>query len=59
MNIDLTKPFSPENIVQDAIYMSYRYNRDRSPDITPEGWQSVFGDTRLMEVRYQRERNEV
>jgi hypothetical protein len=58
MNIDLTKPFNPGDIVQDAIYVSYKFNRDRSPDITPEGWQSVFGDTRLMEVRYQRERNE-
>ena len=47
---------TPEDIVGDLTYRSYAYNRDRSPDITPEQWKTVFGPkVDIMERRYQQE----
>jgi hypothetical protein len=41
-------------IIDDCIYLNYRYNRDRSPDITPEGWKTIFGNkVDKYEVWYQ------
>lgn len=37
------------------VYRCYKYNRDRSPDITPEQWKVVFDNVDLMELRYQKE----
>jgi hypothetical protein len=40
-------------------YCSYRSNRLRSPDITPERWAKVFGpQAEEMEARFQNERTD-
>jgi hypothetical protein len=37
-------------------YVNYRTNRNLSPDITPQQWTLVYGDTAEMEARYQQEK---
>ncbi len=41
------------NLIDDLIYNNYVYNRQRTPDITPEQWKVVYGDTTKYEQRYQ------
>lgn len=43
-------------IVDEAIYKCYKYNRDRSPDISPSQWSMVLNNVNIMELRYQGER---
>lgn len=43
------------NLIGEMTYISYKYNRERSPNITPEQWRCVFDNTEAMEERYQRE----
>jgi len=31
-------------ILDDIIYMGYRVNRERSPEISPERWKAIYGD---------------
>ena len=45
-------------VIDRLIYKSYCYNRQRSPEISPDRWVKVFGfDTYLMELKYQQEDN--
>lgn len=42
------------NIVDELIYKSYTYNRQRFPDIAPDKYTAIFGaDAYLMELKYQ------
>lgn len=45
----------PEEIVDHLIYMSYRHNRKLTPEITPDQWALLFGQTAAMEARFQQE----
>jgi len=46
-------------IINRLVYENYKYNRKRSPDLSPDGWQSVYGvDAILMEIEYQKELRE-
>ncbi len=42
-------------LVDELTYTCYKYNRERSPDITPERWGRIFADVELLEQRYQSE----
>jgi hypothetical protein len=42
-------------IIDELIYRNYRYNRLRSPDISPEKYRLVFANADAMEQRFQRE----
>ncbi len=57
--IDCHKRFDPQKVMMELYYANYKYNRYRCPEITPEQWQALGCFTTLMEVRYQRERQEV
>lgn len=47
---------TPQSVLDELTYRCYRYNRLRSPDITPTLWQRVFGTaTTQLEQRYQTE----
>lgn len=47
---------TPQNLIDELTYRCYRYNRLRTPDITPTRWQLVFGTaTNQLEQRYQAE----
>lgn len=41
------------DLIDDAIYRNYAFNRTRSPSITPKQWALIFGDTTQLEARYQ------
>lgn len=45
-----------DDLVGSLTYSCYRFNRERSPDITPEKWGSIFKDVEKMEVLYQAEK---
>jgi NAD-dependent DNA ligase len=42
-------------LVKEATYINYKYNRERSPDVTPEEWGKVFQKATELEARYQEE----
>lgn len=46
---------TPQGFISTLTYANYRHNRQRSPDISPEHWSKIYGDTTRMEQRYQRE----
>lgn len=46
-----------KTLVSESLYICYKYNRQRSPDITPEKWKCVFGNIEIMEERFQEENN--
>ena len=47
----------PIEIVDELTYRSYAFNRQRSPEITPERWEKVFGPSAArMEEKFQNER---
>ena len=47
---------TPEQIVDELTYRSYAYNRERSPEVSPERWEKVFGpQAKQMEMRLQAE----
>lgn len=55
METDLFK-LDPQRLVSDLTYINYAYNRRRSPDVSPERWEKVYGpQTWVMEERFQRE----
>ena len=43
------------NLITDAKYICYRYNRDRTPDATPSEWSKIFPDWESLEKIYQAE----
>ena len=47
-------------VINDLIYVAYRYNREKTPDVEPERWSAVFFDYDVpaLEERYQRERSQ-
>ena len=45
------------DLIKELSYKSYRYNRERSPDIDPKSWALVFIDAAEFEARYQREKS--
>jgi hypothetical protein len=48
-----------DDLISELTYRSYKYNRERSPEITIEGWDIVFTPkTEELEARYQKERGE-
>jgi hypothetical protein len=55
-NKEAAKMQSTLDIIQDLVYMSYRYNRLRSPDISVERWSKLF-DVEVLEPKFQAEIN--
>ncbi len=51
MTIELTLDKYP-SLVDECTYICYRYNRERSPDITPEQWGKIFANVEMLEQRY-------
>lgn len=43
-------------VIDALTFASYRFNRDRSPEIAPERWGRIFAGVEALEARYQRER---
>jgi hypothetical protein len=56
--IDYTRRFNPQKVMMELYYANYKFNRTCCPEITPERWQSIGCFTPLMEIRYQREKQE-
>lgn len=48
-------PMTPESLLGDLIYASYRHNRELSPHIRPEAWAQVLPNVPAMEARLQAE----
>lgn len=47
-----------QNMVDSFMYLNYRYNRERSPDITPVSWKLIYGEkVSLYEMWFQIDRN--
>ncbi len=44
-----------ENLISEMAYACYKFNRQRSPDVSPERWSKIFSHTDLLEERYQGE----
>lgn len=44
-----------EELIDELTYSCYRFNREESPNVTPEQWAAIFRNVRAMEARYQRE----
>ncbi len=42
-------------IIDFLIYASYRFNRNHSPEISPELWATVFINADKLEALYQKE----
>jgi hypothetical protein len=56
--INITEQTTTQEIkgfIDELTYSCYKYNRERSPDITPERWGCVFSNINLLELRYQYE----
>lgn len=47
-----------KEIISDLVYINYAHNRDISPEISPERWSQIYGDTTNMEARYRKEKSE-
>ena len=43
------------DIVDALTYRNYVYNRQRSPDITPEQWGKIYKNVEALEAKYQKE----
>ena len=55
ITIDLTKPYNPEDIVDELTYRAYYYNRKRRPDIPLEAWGKVFSNVEKLEAKFQKD----
>lgn len=33
-----------KKIIDDMVYLNYRFNRERSPEITLDQWRKIYGD---------------
>lgn len=42
--------------VDELVYRSYKYQRDRNPEIEPDRWALCFPRTKQLEERYQQEK---
>ena len=42
-------------MMSDLNYTCYRFNRNRSPNISPEGWAKIFTNWDVLEDAYQHE----
>ena len=47
---------SADELLDELTYRSYKYNRDRSPEISAKSWAHVFVDAEKYERRYQEEK---
>ncbi len=45
------------DVLEECMYSSYRFNRNRSPDVKPSRWLAVYVSQELFEDRYQKEKN--
>jgi hypothetical protein len=46
-----------KEFIDELIYRSYKYNRQRSPEIPAEKWKTIFQNATEMENRLQSESN--
>lgn len=46
---------SLDKMLDDANYSAYKFNKEHSPNITPEQWGWIFPDAKELEERYQKE----
>ena len=46
---------TPQQFVEELSYRAYVYNRQHTPEITPERWGRLFPHWEGLEARYQRE----
>lgn len=45
-----------KNVIDELKYRSYRYNRNKFPEIAPDRYTAIFGvDAYLYEMRFQKE----
>jgi hypothetical protein len=44
-----------KDLIDDAKYECYKYNRQRSPELAPELYKKVFDNVDAMEEKYQKE----
>ncbi len=43
-------------LVGELDYICYKYNRERTPEVTPDRWKLIFGNrVDILEPRYQAE----
>lgn len=49
----VVKVMTATSVVGEAVYQSYKYNRERKPEITPEEWKRIFANVDEMERRFQ------
>lgn len=56
--LNITKDTTSEEVdgfMDELTYQCYHFNRDISPDTTPEQWSKIFANVDLLEQRYQKE----
>jgi len=46
-----------KQIINEAIYLNYVFNRKNSPPITPEQWGKIYPNVEELERRYISENN--
>jgi hypothetical protein len=55
MNVDLEQAVKDSTrLVDELTYASYKFNRERSPNIAPERWARIFPEAVALEKRFQR-----
>ncbi len=40
-------------LLDELTYANYKFNRQRSPDITPEQWSKIYRNVGALEARFQ------
>ena len=53
--IDAEAAMTTAQLVDALTYANYKFNRMRSPEITPEQWAKIYPQAEQLEERYQRE----
>ena len=48
----------PNLLIDELSYSCYKYNREQSPDITPEQWATTLPNVGEMEKRFQEEKHD-
>ena len=43
---------TPDQLVEEATYANYRFNRRNNPSVTVEAWGKMFQDVEALEQRY-------
>ena len=46
-------PMKAVELLDELTYMNYKYNRQRTPEITPEQWGKIYRNVEALEARYQ------